>query len=374
MAFSADKQRQQLHTTTMYCAATAAPPPSPSVQGKSQHVTAGAAADALSRLLHRLPPNLSLPTRRSSATSAFLPAISLADTNSADLLMSTSSEKGFFELISHDVPSQLAHSAESEAFSLFDLSKYEKELNFPRNRPLGFEDNENGNGDLFWLEATCFSDSKELRLASLHELTRALEKLGLEIVEKLSTVMGFENPIGMDPTRFRSIMLLHGSSQKDIPVISGGSYPYILGLQYQIRSQKYYVLGDLGWSIVSPQVDSIMVTIGDIAQVWTNGKLKKVRGRPVRCLEEDINTSRCVSMTLLLTLPLETNVSTLIPKAVPCCHAYEQNIREEEDEQNHGSIVEKEERLFVPFVFEDYARRVYHEPLLLKDPLDRYRI
>jgi hypothetical protein len=48
-------------------------------------------------------------------------------------------------------------------------------------------------------------------------------------------------------------------------VLSGGFYPYIVGLHYQIRNHKYSLPADSGWVSVSPQVDAVMVTLGDIA-------------------------------------------------------------------------------------------------------------
>jgi hypothetical protein len=101
--------------------------------------------------------------------------------------------------------------------------------------------------------------------------------------------------------------------------------------------------------------------------VWSNGKLKKVRGRPVAQLG-DTNNTRCISMTLLVTLPTDSTISPLLPKAVGV------NEDEIEKDKEHGSTGEQEERLFNSFSFEDYAWRVYHERLLFKDPLDRYRI
>ncbi|KDP44751.1 hypothetical protein JCGZ_01251 [Jatropha curcas] len=368
MASSAEKRQQ--HLPNMY-SATSAPPPTPSSQPNGNQLSSSAAADALSRLLHRLPPKLSLPTRRSAPpTSPSL--ISLSDPNSIDLLLSASSQDGFFQLTDHNITSQLVNSSESESLSLFKLTRDQKGSYFPKNWPLGFEDDEDGNGESFWLDAEFSTESAELSLSSLRELTRSLEKVGLEIIEMLSRAAGFENPLKEDPTQICSLMVVHeGSYAEDKPAISGGFYPYIVGLQYQIRIQKFSLLADSGWVAVLPQVDSVMVTVGDIAQVWSNGNLKKVRGRPLACMG-DGNSSRCISMTLLLTLPTESTVSPLLPdETVNGYHDDNGNeIREEEDEE-HGK---KEERLFSSFSFEDYAWKVYHEPLLFKDPLDKYRI
>ncbi|KAJ9160349.1 hypothetical protein P3X46_025758 [Hevea brasiliensis] len=376
MSSSAGKQHHRL--PNLYNA-TSAPPPTPSSQPNTHyhHATSAAAAvDSLSRLLHRLPaPTLSLPTRSSSSPITSPPLISLADPNTTDLLLSASCQLGFFQLTDHGIPSHLANSSESESLSLFDLTRDQKESYFPKNWPLGFDDDEVGNGESFWLDSACSTESTELNLSSLPELTHALEKLGLEIVEMLSRIVGFENPLKEDPTQICSLMLVHEGSCGDKPAISGGFYPYVVGLQYQFRSQKYSLLADSGWVTVQPHVESVMVTIGDIAQVWSNGKLKKVRGRPMASsFTGKGNNSSFISMTLLVTLPIESTVSPLLPKPIVTEeNAKESEVREEEEEEeeNHGS---KEERMFSSFSFEDYAWRVYHEPLLFKDPLDKYRI
>nr|TKS07697.1 gibberellin 2-beta-dioxygenase 2 [Populus alba] len=367
-------QEQTKHLSKMDTT-TAAPPPTPSAQSHSQLASSAASADTLSRLLHRLPPTLSLPTRRSTPATSF-PLISLSDPNLQDLLFSASSQRGYFQLTNHNIPSQLATSAELESVSLFDLPKDKKESYFPKNWPLGFEGDEDGNGESFWLDAECSTVSTELVLPSLRELTRALEKVALEVIQMLSNGAGFENPLKEDPTRSCSLLCLHGGLEGNDgkPGLSGGSYPYIVGLQYQIRCQKYSLLTDSGWTTVLPQVDSIMVTVGDIAQVWSNGKLKKVRGRPMACLGDGEN-SRCISMSLLVTLPSESTVSPLLPKVITDgVNANEDEIREEDEEEDNIQSICKTGRRFGSFPFDDYAWRVYHAPLLFKDPLDKYRI
>ncbi|XP_012465594.1 uncharacterized protein LOC105784295 [Gossypium raimondii] len=377
MAFSTHKQHQ--HLPNLY-GATAAPPPTPSAQPNHHTVTSSAAADELSNLLHRLPPTLSLPKRRSStsATSPPPPTLSFSDPNFNHLLLSSGSELGFLQLTNHDIPSQLANSAETESLSLFELTRDQKESCFPKNWPLGFdaddddeeEEDGDGKGESFCLDTECSTETTtDLSLTSLREFTRALEKLGLKIIDKLADAMGFDNSIGEDPTRFRSLMWISEGLHGDHDKPSGGFYPYVIGLQYQIRCQKYSLLKDSGSVSVSPQVDSIMVTLGDIAQVWSNGKLSKVRGRPMACLG-DGNKSRLVSMSLLVTLPCNSRVTPLLPEVVG-----EEGTGDEDDEsQVCGSKEEQEKRLFNSFSFEDYAWRVYNECYLFNDPLDRYRI
>nr|GMC94275.1 gibberellin 2-beta-dioxygenase 1 [Ipomoea batatas] len=309
--------------------ATAAPPPTPSSQPNLSSTSGH--ADALSLLLNRLPPTLSLPVRRSplSNKTAAVPSVSLSDP--AEVL-SACKQLGFFQLSRHAVESELANSAESVARSLFDLPHDRKEMFFPKNWP------------------------------SLRAFTREMEKIGKEVTEALASIVGFDNPAREDPTRISSLLWISDGSSVSTPVLTGRMYPFVIGLQYQIRCQKYHMLTDSGWVSISPEVDSILVTVGDIAQVWSNGKVNKVRGRTVPAGEDG---SRWISITLLVTLPLDSIVSPMLPNP------------EKDDEEirnNHEEEDSKEERMFNPFQFEDYAWRIYHERLLLKDPLLRYRV
>ncbi|KAF8402633.1 hypothetical protein HHK36_010722 [Tetracentron sinense] len=351
--------------------ATAAPPPTPSTQPNS--LSSSDAADALSRLFHRLPPtlSLSLPPRLS------LPLISFSFSESnpnllADLLSSSSSQLGFFQLTNHPIPSQLARSAELESLHIFDLPRDQKQQSFPiRNWPLGFDDDDDDEvGESFCFDGSCSTGSTELSLSSLREFTRAMEKLGLEIVESLSCAVGFDNPFRERATPFCSLMWVSEGHAGNKPVLSGRFYPYVIALQFQIRCQKYSLLADSGWVSVSPLVDSVMVTVGDIAQVWSNGKLKKVRGRPVASSKED-DKSRNITMSLLLTLPTD---STISPAILPMVATGGDN--DDDEGQNSGGDIDSkaEKKLFCSFSFEDYAWRVYHQRLLFKDPLNRYRI
>nr|GMC98348.1 gibberellin 2-beta-dioxygenase 1 [Ipomoea batatas] len=305
--------------------ATAAPPPTPSSQPNLSSTSGH--ADALSLLLNRLPPTLSLPVRRSplSNKTAAVPSVSLSDP--AEVL-SACKQLGFFQLSRHAVESELANSAESS----------------------------------FCLDSACFSEESELDLSSLRAFTREMEKIGKEVTEALASIVGFDNPAREDPTRISSLLWISDGSSVSTPVLTGRMYPFVIGLQYQIRCQKYHMLTDSGWVSISPEVDSILVTVGDIAQVWSNGKVNKVRGRTVPAGEDG---SRCISITLLVTLPLDSIVSPMLPNP------------EKDDEEirnNHEEEDSKEERMFNPFQFEDYAWRIYHERLLLKDPLLRYRV
>ncbi|KAL0317088.1 UNVERIFIED_CONTAM: hypothetical protein Sangu_2123100 [Sesamum angustifolium] len=376
MASSAQKPQHHHHHLPTPFGATAAPPPTPSTQPNlsSESTT----PDFLSHLLHRLPPalSLSLPTRRSSplsssSSSSYAPAtvipplISLSDPTPSlhSTLLSAATQHGFFHLTHHPIPSHLPLSAESVAVSLFSLPHHQKQLLFPNNWPLGheIEDDEDSvatpGAESFCLDSSCSAGStNDLDLDPLREFTREMEKLGLKVLEELASAVGFENPA---PEGLQSQLWISGGTNKP-----GRVYPYVLGLHYQIRSQKQSLLSDSGWVSVSGRTESVLVTLGDIAQVWSNGKLKKVRGRPSPSLDDANNNPHCIMMSLLITLPIDSTVSPLIPDLV-----------ENEEGGEHYSVNNnREQRLFNSFSFEDYAWRIYYEHLHLKDPLVRYRV
>nr|GMD02089.1 gibberellin 2-beta-dioxygenase 1 [Ipomoea batatas] len=246
-----------------------------------------------------------------SNKTAAVPSVSLSEP--AEVL-SACKQLGFFQLSRHAVESELANSAESVALSLFDLPHDRKEMFFPKNWPLGFDseadDDDHGAGESFCLDSACSAEETELDLSSLRAFTREMEKIGKEVTEALASIVGFDNPAREDPTRISSLLWISDGSSVSTPVLTGRMYPFVIGLQYQIRCQKYHMLTDSGWVSISPEVDSILVTVGDIAQVWSNGKLNKVRGRTVPAGEDG---SRCISITLLITLPLDSIVSPMFP-------------------------------------------------------------
>ncbi|PIA59461.1 hypothetical protein AQUCO_00400383v1 [Aquilegia coerulea] len=366
MASSA-QEHQSLSTTY---GTTTAPPPTPSIQPTC--LSSSDAVDALSRLLHKLPPSLSLPPRLLPRTIS-PPIISFSPQNPNFLHphLSSFSQLGFFQLINHPITSQLANSAESDSVSLFNLSKTQKQQTFSKTWPVGYDDGEDtcveeGGSESFCFESsssTELTESTHLSISSLHEFTRELEKLGLEIIEALSWAMGFDKALKEKGTRFSSLMWVSEGVMGNNNKQSGRFYPYIVSLQYQIKCIKYSLLTDSGWVSVSPQVDSVLVTVGDIAQVWSNGSLKKVRGRPV-AISGDKDNSRCITMSLLVTLPTDTaiTISPFLPAT------------SRQDDGDVDQAAEEEKSVFDTFTFEDYSWRVYNERFLFKDPLDRHRV
>ncbi|GER46647.1 2-oxoglutarate (2OG) and Fe(II)-dependent oxygenase superfamily protein [Striga asiatica] len=341
--------------------ATAAPPPTPSAQTNLS--TATAAPDLISHLLSRLPPTLSLSTaaRRPSDAVAVgdAPSISLSDSTPGALL-SAAAGRGFFRLADHRIPAHLPAAAEFAAAFLLSLPADKKRTLFPRTFPLGHETDCDDGASAVAGESFCLDPSRsaewttdELDLSPLGEFSREMERLGSEVLEEMARTVGFKKPAR---EQLRSLMWVSNGANNP-----GRVYPYVIGLQYQMRCQKLSLLSDSGWVTVSGQVDSVLVTLGDIAQVWSNGKLKKVRGRPIVSSSDEDNNPNCITMSLLITLPLEATVCPLIF-----------NLVETKEGEKRESTEEK--MSFNSFSFKDYAWRVYHEHVPAKDTLARYRV
>lgn len=154
--------------------------------------------------------------------------------------------------------------------SLFGLSPEQKEShNIQKEWPLGYEDD--GDGESFCLDSLC-STEFTLDLSPLRRFAREMEGVGLRVIESMSTSVGFKNPFKEDPTRVCSLLWIskRTTNGKDSMehVSSSGFYPFVVGLHYQLSSgQKYSLLTDSGRVSVLPDLDSVMVTVGDIAQV-----------------------------------------------------------------------------------------------------------
>ncbi|GJT46622.1 2-oxoglutarate (2OG) and Fe(II)-dependent oxygenase superfamily protein [Tanacetum coccineum] len=311
--------------------------------------------------LRKLPPSPHLPHH-------IPPYTNLNSTLSSTL--HSISELGYFQLTDHPIPPQLAHSAQSDSLSIFK----EKKHHFTKNWPIGFNNsNEDDSTESLFLDSESLSDSSdEFSLSSLHGFMHAMEKVGLSVVEGLTCAMGLQVKDGVCTTSLLWLGDGEGAAGDDHQMLGSGSgkfYPYLVGLHYMFTSGRSCgLITDSGLVSVKTQVDSILVTLGDIAQVWSNGKLKKVRGKPTISMEEG-NNSSSLSMSLLVTLPLESTVSPLLPRVISNHDDTDHNDNQNQDDQN-----EPLESMFSSFSFEDYAWRVYHERIHLKDPLDRHRI
>ncbi|KAL5975020.1 hypothetical protein ACLOJK_031696 [Asimina triloba] len=390
---SAENSHHQILLPNSSFTDTPTPPSTPS--NHHHHRFAPSDTDTFSRLLHNHlhpPALLSLPSRfrpktntnttttNSPSPPPSLPTVAFGPNLSQSL--SSASVPAFFQLTHHPIPPHLPKSAELQSLSLFHDPNSTHARSHLDTWPLGFEDDDEAPPSFRFDPAPPSSSSPSL--SSLKELAEALEKVGIEVVEALSRAVGFDSPMQEKGSRACSMMWvsLSSSSSSHEDGNGGGGldpgrvYPYVVGLEYQIRRRKYSLLADSGWVSAEPDADSILVTVGDIAQVWSNGRLRKVRGRPLASSTEEEGglsssaSSPTVSMCLLVTLSMDSIISPLLPLA----ESIEENREKKGDTATAGNDGKKRINKFRSISFEEYAWRVYHERFLYKDPLDRYRL
>uniref|UniRef100_M8BV84 Non-haem dioxygenase N-terminal domain-containing protein n=1 Tax=Aegilops tauschii TaxID=37682 RepID=M8BV84_AEGTA len=134
------------------------------------------------------------------------------------------------------------------------------------------------------------------------------------------------------------------------------------------------ILSTLGFSAEAEGVDAGVEPVM-VFDVWSNGKLKKVRGmvRPTPApgsdSEEGGEPAR-LSITVLITLPLDSVVSPLLPLS----GAGEEGGDVEKEEKEVSEDGDENVGSFRPFSLESYAWGLYHDQLESKDPLAPYRI
>ncbi|GJM92668.1 hypothetical protein PR202_ga09159 [Eleusine coracana subsp. coracana] len=366
------------------------PPPTPSNHQQLPSANAAGGTDAaLSAFLHRMllsspaPPLRSPPVARSQSTPSLPPLVSLDSPDPRAILDAAGT--GYFHLAGHGVPSELLSSALAEIAQIDDASK-RRQSNL---RVLGFSEEEDADGGAD--DPAMVFDAGEVETddalpAAAAEYARRMRDVGMRVVEMLSGCgyVGFlEDPFADGRRKARCLVWASKVSGGETAPPAAGkakAYPYIVGLHCQWEATgreaapASWVMDDGGaWTAVGARDGALLVTIGDIAQVWSNGKLKKVRGmaRPTSSAPSKDGQQRGepdrLSVTVLITLPLDSVISPLVP------YSAEDAGDDGRDDETAGEDGGDEWR-FQSFLLEDYAWRVYHQRLQFKDPLVRYRI
>ncbi|RLM93479.1 hypothetical protein C2845_PM08G29980 [Panicum miliaceum] len=368
------------------------PPPTPSNHHAGPSSAAAGGTDAaLSAFLHRLllsspAPQLRSPlAARSRASPSLPPLVSLeAPDHSA---VRDAADVGYFHLVGHGLPSELPSSALAQLSQIDASSRRESNL-----RALGFseeeeeeeeQDPDGGADDHAVVFDACEGDMDALPAAA--EYARRMRDVGMRVVALLSGYpdAGFrEEPFAEGRRKARCLVWASKVSTGDTAPPAAGkakAYPYVVGLHCQWEASgkeaapASWVMNDGGeWVAVGARDGALLVTIGDIAQVWSNGKLKKVRGmaRPTSApMDTQHGETDRLSLTVLITLSLDNIISPLVPLS----NAAREGEDDRDDEAN-GAGADGDGWRFHSFLLEDYAWWVYHQRLQFKDPLVRYRI
>ncbi|KAJ1286054.1 hypothetical protein BS78_03G324600 [Paspalum vaginatum] len=369
------------------------PPPTPSNHHAAPSSAAAGGTDAaLSAFLHRLlttpAPQLRSPlAARSQAPPSLPPLVSLDSPDQRDDLRDAA-DVGYFHLAGHGLPSELPSSALAELSRIDASTRVESNL-----RVLGFSEEEEEVGEQ---DADCSIDDPAVvfdacegdmdALPAAAEYARRMRDVGMRVVALLSgrPDTGLpEDPFGEGRRKARCLLWASRVSATDTAPPAVGkakAYPYVVGLHCQWEASgseaapASWVMNDGGeWTAVGARDGALLVTIGDIAQVWSNGKLKKVRGmsRPTSApMDTQHGETDRLSLTVLITLSLDNTISPLVPLSSAAGEGEEDRA----DEPNNGAGADGDGWRFHSFLLEDYAWRVYHQRLQFKDPLVRYRI
>lgn len=123
----------------------------------------------------------------------------------------------------------------------------------------------------------------------------------------------------------------------------------------------------------------LMINIGyfssDFWKVWSNGRFKKVRGIPRQnSASGNCNNSQGISISLLVTLPMESTLSPLSSLASNCSGNSNTDDNATDVDEGDEHEAGRERYHYRSFSFEEYAWRVYHDRFPFKDPLIRYKI
>ncbi|CAD6229258.1 unnamed protein product [Miscanthus lutarioriparius] len=390
-ASSSEADTATSRTTAGGSALPGPPPPTPSNHhaAPSSAAAGGTTDAALSAFLHRLllsspAPQLRSPlAARSQASPSPPPLVSLESPDQRALR--DAADVGYFHLAGHGLPSELPSSALAELSQLDASTRLESNL-----RTLGFSEEEGGEQDVDGGGAdnpavvfdACEGDMDALPAAA--EYARRMRDVGMRVVALLSGCpdTGFrEEPFAEGRRKPRCLLWASRVSTADTALPALGkakAYPYVVALhcQWEASGQEEappsWVMNDGGeWTAVGARDGVILVTIGDIAQVWSNGKLKKVRGmaRPTSAapMETQHGETDRLSLTVLITLSLDNIISPLVPLSNAAGEG-------REDEANGAGADDEDGWRFHSFLLEDYAWRVYNQRLQFKDPLVRYRI
>uniref|UniRef100_A0A0D6QYA7 Fe2OG dioxygenase domain-containing protein n=1 Tax=Araucaria cunninghamii TaxID=56994 RepID=A0A0D6QYA7_ARACU len=352
-----------------------APPPTPS---QGNHASAVVNNDAFSAFLERSLGIATLVLPESPTATASedrdIPLIDLCGERKelVKRIAESASEFGCFQVVNHGVPAETADIAEQECNRLFELPLEIKEgICRSLGSPFGFDDgacdtSTSMRQESFWLQKSAEQIEELIKIIwpegcvkfsrAVEEYSRALEKVSKELLDLLLEGLGKwpERSDFTEQVASNNASVVCITNQKGAPksqsVRLSHSHPYILSLQYQSTSYGYQVYGDRTWVRVFPQPGSLLVTLGDILKVWSNGKYKNVIGRPVGEGEEETHTW----MGLIYSPSMESTIS-------PIAELFDSD--------------EKKNKIqYASFSLKDYASRIRKQTFIFKDPLDRYRI
>eukprot|EP00268_Persea_americana_P013430 TRINITY_DN158_c0_g1_i6.p1 TRINITY_DN158_c0_g1~~TRINITY_DN158_c0_g1_i6.p1 ORF type:complete len:351 (-),score=79.23 TRINITY_DN158_c0_g1_i6:499-1551(-) len=223
------------------------------------------------------------------------------------------SDWGFFQVINHGVPPQLQERIESAAKKFFALSPEEKcKVGRDEVNPLGYYEAEHTKNVRDWKEVFDFTVQEPTLIPASHELhcqelqilnnqwphyppelreacvdySRGVEKLAFKLLELISSSLKLLarrlNDFFKDQTSFIRLnhyppctapeLVLGVGPHKDAGALTVLAQDVVGGLDVKRKT-------DGEWIRVKPILNSFVINVGDIIQVWSNDKYQSVEHR-----------------------------------------------------------------------------------------------
>lgn len=290
-----------------------APPPSPIATGrgiKSAGVNNEILAEFLEQSLRIPDLTLPEPLLRTDIPHQDLPAFDLLSLRSADTkngaavrrLVQSATEFGCFQLINHGIPSELIVRAEKECDRLFELPLQKKQIVCRSDEiRFGFEDiagdavEKARIHETFWVDKNQDFMEETMRNVwpegyknfswAMTNFSDALEKIALDVMEIL------QEKLGLDPSNLNELLGSENSSMlclyshmgpyKSLSARLSHPHSHVLSVHHHKGPSSFYIYADHGWTTVNLKPNSLMITVGNILKVWSQGRCKSVIGRPV---------------------------------------------------------------------------------------------
>ncbi|GLT59203.1 hypothetical protein SLA2020_320370 [Shorea laevis] len=236
------------------------------------------------------------------------PVVDMSDPEAKTLIVKACEEFGFFKLINHGVPMELAALLESEALRFFNLPQSEKDRAGPPD-PFGYGNKRIGpNGDVGWVEylllntnpevtsqktLSVLQENPEIFRFAVRDYISAVKNITFEILELIADGLKIEqtnvlSKLLRDEKSDSCFRINHYPPCPELQALSGRNLigfgehtdPQIMSvLRSNNTSGLQICLRDGTWVSVAPDQSSLFINVGDALQVMTNGRFKSVRHR-----------------------------------------------------------------------------------------------
>ncbi|KAL8235315.1 hypothetical protein R6Q59_021415 [Mikania micrantha] len=327
-----------------------APPPSPIASGRRSSV---ANDEFLTEFLHHSlrVPDLVLPDRvsdRQNLKIQNLPKLDyeLLDSIEDDAIpekLDVIARAGCFELVNHGISDQLVRSVANYSAGIFDLSLEKKAIvTRSGDRMYGFVDfhgaEKETSEEFVWCkddalrsimeailppEISNFSQNVEILASKIEKVCRIMLKF---LLKNTAGILAFDDGKSSrnqtagsifyfyrhhhDPDTITKENYFTNSLRYDMirMLIRGSEHSHTLGV-HVCNGSEFHVYSKKGWVSFCPEKDTLVITIGDQLQRWSDGKFKHVMGKPISKGGKDY-----ISMTIMcnyLPPPMQMNVKTI---------------------------------------------------------------